>query len=81
MRTTVILPDELMRQVKAHANERNATVTSVLELALRRHLAESRTHRPETTLPTPFGSGGVVPGVDLTSNASVAEAMDDESFV
>lgn len=78
MRTTVILPDELMRQVKEHARAQGTTVTSVLELALRRHLVETTRNRPAVSLPAPGGAGGLLPGIDISSNASVAEAMDQD---
>ncbi len=81
MRTSVILPDELYRQVKERARSEDRTVTSFLEDALRHELGrraeEARTEDPERYLAAPSGSGGVMPGVDLTNNAALLDLMDE----
>ncbi|MGB3893582.1 ribbon-helix-helix domain-containing protein [Mycolicibacter sinensis] len=77
MRTTIRIDDDLYREVKALAARSGRTVAAVLEDAVRRGL------RPQTREPKarytvrPLGSGGLRPGVDLSSNAAVAEVMDD----
>lgn len=78
MRTTVILPDELYRQVKERARAEDQTVTSFLEEALRRELARRAEPRTaERFVLRPSGRGGVRPGVDLTNNAALLDLLDD----
>ncbi|MGM7697709.1 ribbon-helix-helix protein, CopG family [Microbacterium sp. A84] len=83
MRTTVILPDELYRQVKERARRDNRTMTSFLEEALRRALAENGEARPDFRLQAfrpAVGARGVQPGVDLNSNAALEDLMDADDF-
>ena len=80
MRTTVILPDELYRQVKERARAEDRTVTSFLEEALRSALAHTETSVGpiDAYLADPFhGPGGTLPGVDITDNASVIDLPDE----
>ncbi len=81
MRTTVRLEEGLLRAVKDYAFQSNRTVTSVLEEALRRLLAEAgRSPAPErAVLPTSTAGGGLLPGVDLDDSAALAELMDGPS--
>lgn len=83
MRTTVILPDELYRQVKERARAQERTVTSFLEDALRQALIERDDER-SAYLAEPYrpshGRGGVRPGVDINSNAALEELMDEDDF-
>ncbi|MST33447.1 ribbon-helix-helix protein, CopG family [Acidimicrobiaceae bacterium USS-CC1] len=81
MRTTVRLDDELYRQAKVRAARSGRTVASVIEDALRVGLqVAARAAGPSPRLPT-FGARGPLPGVDLTSNAAVLAAMDDDAPV
>jgi hypothetical protein len=78
VRTTIRLDDLLYREAKARAARAGRTVAAVLEDAIRVGLHGSPgdgvpTHRFEVTA---SGRGGLRPGVDLTSSASVAEALD-----
>ena len=77
VRTTIRLPDELYTEVRVQAATQGATVTSFIEEALR---AALRRHLDRATTPAyvvePYGSGGVLPGVDLDDNAALAELMD-----
>lgn len=79
MRTTVRLPDDLMKAVKRRAVETGRTLTEVIEDALRVALArEERAFvREPVALPT-YGSGGVLPGVDLDDTASLLELMEGD---
>ena len=77
MRTTIRIDDDLYRSVQERAARTGRTVASVLEDAVRAGLAEPK---PATR---PFviraaGSGGLLPGVDLTSNAAIADVLDEE---
>jgi plasmid stability protein len=81
MRTTIRIDDELYREVKAKAARSGRTVAAVLEDAVRRGLAPSERpvggrYRVHAT-----GTGGLQPGVDLSSNAAVAELMDEGTSV
>lgn len=80
MRTTVILPDELYRQVKERARAEDRTVTSFLEEALRRALAHTETTAEpvDAYLADPFhGAGGTLAGVDITDNAALLDVLDE----
>jgi ribbon-helix-helix CopG family protein len=76
-RTTVRLPDDLMRQVKRLARETDRTLTQLIEDALRATLArrKSTLERSRISLPT-FGEGGLLPGVDLDDSASLLDLME-----
>jgi plasmid stability protein len=75
VRTTVRLDDDLYREVKARAAREGRTVASVLEdavrVGMRRPAAEARPFVNKA-----FGSGGLMPGVDLSDNASLSELLD-----
>lgn len=77
MRTTVRLPDDLLKAAKRHAVETGRTLTAVIEDALRAALAaEAHQAAPEPLqLPT-WGRGGVRPGVDLDDSASLLDLME-----
>jgi plasmid stability protein len=81
MRTTIRIDDELYREVKTQAARSGRTVAAVLEDAVRRGLnpSEARAGRRYTVRAT--GKGGLRPGVDLSSNAAVAEAFDEGATV
>jgi hypothetical protein len=77
VRTTIRIDDELYREVKALAARSGRTVAAVLEDAVRRGL---RSNREADVLPyrlAPTGRGGLQPGVDLSSGATVAELQDE----
>lgn len=69
-RTTINLPEDLLRQIKKLAAESRTTVTAVIEDALRAALARRRrTPRPERVELTTFGTAGLQAGVDLDDSA------------
>lgn len=77
MRTTIRIDDELLRRLKLKAAETGRTVGDLIEDAVRVSLdRDSAPHRRLEQLPT-FGSKGVLPGVDLTSNAALRDLMDE----
>lgn len=78
MRTTVSISDELLLAAKQRAMERGETLGAVIDSALRRELAipQPRSERPP--IPILAGRGGVLPGVDLTSNRATYDLIDDE---
>lgn len=75
VRTTIRLDDDLLAAAKQRAGARGITLTKLVEDALRETLARrpaSQAERPQ--LPT-YGSGGLMPGVDLDDSASLLDAM------
>lgn len=80
MRTTVQLPDELMKAAKRHAVDTGRTLTAVIEDALRATLALEGSQRSADPVELPtFGAGGVLPGVDLDDAAALLDVMDGRS--
>lgn len=77
MRTTIHLPDDLLAEAKKLAADTRTTLTALIEDALREHLARRRRRRPTAParLPT-YGSGGVLPGVDLDDSAALLDLME-----
>ncbi len=77
MRTTIRIDEALYREVKAKAARSGRTVAAVIEDAVRRGLhSPDRQTRPRFKV-RPISGGTLRPGVDLSSNAAVAEAMDE----
>jgi len=81
MRTTIRIDDELYRRVKTMAARSGRTVAAVLEDAVRRGLSPSQPRAAGRYVVQPAGRGGLRPGVDLSSNAAVAEAMDEGASI
>jgi plasmid stability protein len=77
MRTTIRIDDALYRDVKARAARSGRTVAAVLEDAVRRGLDPAGQQSAHRYAVRPIGTGGLRPGVDLSSNAAVAEAMNE----
>ncbi|MDP9221551.1 MAG: DUF2191 domain-containing protein [Actinomycetota bacterium] len=75
VRTTVNLPDDLLRAAKQAAVASGRTFTKVLEDALRAALSSpSATRRGPVRLPT--SPGRPRPGVDLDDSAALLELME-----
>ena len=77
MRTTIRIDDEIYRRVKQVADQSGRTIGQVIEDAIQLAFRPMSNDVSIAALPV-FGGSGVVPGVDLTSNRSVAEAMDQD---
>lgn len=79
MRTTVDLPDELLRQARLRAAEERTTLTALLADGLRLRLrgvpAKSSRQRK---LPVSRTGGGLQPWIDGASNASLLDAADGD---
>ena len=75
MRTTVRLPDELLRQAKRYAADRGITLTAILAEGLRARLAEPprRVGGSRVSRMPVFKGTGPRPGVDLTSTSSLLD--------
>ena len=81
MRTTVRLQDGLLRRAKKYAAEHELTLTYLLDQGLRKVLDEkipghNQTSKRKTFKLTVFGRGGLLPGIDPTSNAQMLDIAD-----
>jgi plasmid stability protein len=78
MRTTISLPDDLLKAAKIRAAHEDRSMSSLLEEALRGLLSKAddaaRADRADFTWPT-FGGEGVA-RVDIDDNSAVLDAMD-----
>lgn len=77
MRTTIRIDDDLYRAIKERAARTGRTVAAVLEDAVRIGLEP-----PQRVERLPYsvrasGGGGLRPGIDLSSNSSVYDSLDD----
>lgn len=76
MRTTLNLPDPLMREVKAEAAREGITLTQLVTEALEQRV-RGHNSRPEPLQIRPFrGGSGMRPGVDLSDNAATLDLLD-----
>ena len=80
-RTTVRLPQELLRRAKRKAAAEGRTLTSLIEDGLRLVVAEARKPAKRTVnLPVSKATGGPLPGVDISNSAALQE-MEDLEYV
>lgn len=78
-RTTVRLPDELLKRAKRKAAAEGRTLTSLIEDGLRRVLTENRKFaQAKRALPVSKAKGGLLPGADLTKLSAIQEIDDLE---
>ena len=80
MKTTLDLNDALLVGAKALAAQQRTTLTRVVEEGLRMRLERPRaaTRKIAPQLPVFHGKGGLMPGVDGSSNRSMLEAADGD---
>lgn len=76
MRTTVNLPDDLLRQAKGRAVEEGTTLTALLADGLRLRLSSTLPVGDLPPLPVSTRGGGLRPGIDPASTASLLDAAD-----
>lgn len=77
MRTTVTIPDDLLRRAKQVAAERSCTLSDVVREALQKVFAQPRpAGRQGPTRLTTFRGHGVLPGIDLDNSATLLDAME-----
>ena len=77
MRTTISISDELLAAAKRRARERGQTLGQIVDRALQRELSETRDGPDAPPVPVFRGGTGPRPGLDLTSNRALHEALDD----
>jgi hypothetical protein len=77
MRTTVTIDDEVFRTAKRRAADEGRTLSDLITEALRARLAQRPGKDQKPYEPVTFGEGGPLPGIDITNNAAVRDAMDD----
>jgi hypothetical protein len=77
MRTTVSISDELLAAAKRRARERGQTLGEVVDAALRRELAATADQGDRPPVPVFHGGTGPRPGIDLSSNRALHEALDE----
>ena len=79
MRTTIRLPENLLKEAKAYALRSGKTLTAVIEDALRESLTRQQARqapRPPVKLTT-VGGQGLQPGVDLDDSAALLALMEE----
>lgn len=81
MKTTLDLSDTLLAEAKALAARQRTTLTRVVEEGLRLRLQAQRTagKSGRVRIPVFKGKGGLVTGVDPSSNKSMLQAADDDA--
>lgn len=77
MRTTIALPEQLLKTAKREARARGLTLGRLIESALRRELSRRSEARPAPKVPIFRGGTGVRPGIDVASNRALLEALDE----
>lgn len=77
MRTTMSISDELLIAAKARARTTGTTLGKVFEAALRRELSSPQASANRPQVPVFCGGDGPRPGIDMTSNAALHEALDE----
>jgi len=75
MRTTLSIDDALLARAKERAHEAHVTLGSYVEDALRRDLASVPVPPRPVRLTVSAATGGPLPGVDLTTNRGLYDAM------
>lgn len=76
MRTTLAIDDQLLAEAKTRAHEAGITLGAYVEEALRRDLAARRAvQRGPVHLTVSSATGGARPGVDLSSNRGLYDAI------
>ena len=81
MKTTLDIQDDLLAKAKALAAHERSSLTALIEDGLRLRLRKPG--RAETAkapkLPVHRGKGGLMPGIDPTSNRSMFEAAEGDA--
>jgi hypothetical protein len=77
-RTTIRLPEDLLRRAKVKASSEGRSFTSLVEEGLYLVLSPpARSSRQKVSLPVSKAKGGLQSGVDLTHNKSILDVMEE----
>ncbi len=76
MRTTVNIDDDVLEIARRRAVEESRSLGALITEALRARLARRAPEPPDRYVAVSYGEGGTLPGIDLTDNAAVREAME-----
>lgn len=80
-RTTVRLPEDLLRRAKRKALAEGRSLTALIEERLRLVMAEPRPEEAARSLPrTSAAKGGLMPGIDLTAPSALQDIDDLAEF-
>lgn len=81
MKTTLDINDTLLANAKALAAQQRTSLTRLIEEGLQLRLRSSRatTKTSKRKIPVFNGRGGMLPGVNPTSNKSLLDAADDDA--
>jgi hypothetical protein len=78
-RTTVRLPQDLLRRAKRKAAAEGRTLTSLIEDGLRLVVADNKKPiKRKISLPVSTATGGPMPGIDITDFSALQELEDLE---
>jgi len=77
MRTTVSIDDELLATARERARLRGQTLGQLVESSLRRELASADRAGDRPEVPVFRDGTGPRPGLDLSSNRALLEALDE----
>jgi Family of unknown function (DUF6364) len=81
MKTTLDIDDSLLAKAKALAAQQRTSLTRLIEdglqLRLRSSMTMPRVRKPK--IPVFKGRGGLVAGLDPTSNKAMLDAADDDA--
>ncbi|HSW03408.1 DUF6364 family protein [Aquabacterium sp.] len=81
MKTTLDINDALLADAKALAAQQRTSLTRLIEegLQLRLRASAPATQGVRPRIPVFKGRGGLVAGVDPTSNKALLQALDDDA--
>jgi len=83
MKTTLDIQDDLLAEAKAQAALERRSLTALIEDGLRLRLRKPQRGAAATSkapsLPIYRGKGGLLPGIDPTSDRSLFDAADDDA--
>ena len=81
MKTTLDINDALLADAKALAARQQTSLTRLIEEGLQLRLRSPRSprSRAKVTIPVFQGKGGLVAGIDPSSNKSMLDAADDDA--
>jgi hypothetical protein len=80
MRTTITLDDRLLERLKKRAAESGASVSGLIERAVRLMLQASAAQRPDRFDLVTFGEGGQFTTLNIDKTAALLELEDVERF-